>query len=209
MSWFDLLGAAVGGGGLGVISGLIGTAVTKYSEFQTKKADLAILKEQNAHARLLSLQEQEGNLKLAAMTAQSQERVAEINAQARAIEMASLDFRASHESDRATHLAPEAQKNSMFATVLMAVVDFMRGFIRPGATIYSYVLLTGLVLWVTDLYRSKAFVLTNDQAFSIATMILGTVVYLVTTCTVWWFGIRPNAPPQTSMGTRGAPLQMQ
>lgn len=205
----EAIGTVLSGGGLGVITGLIGTALTKYSEMQQKKADLAMVREQNAHARLLALQEQEGNLKLAAMTAKSQERVADINAQARAIEMASLDFRASHESDRATHLAPEAQKNSKFATWLMALVDAFRGFIRPGATVYSYVLLTGLVMWVTELYRSRAFVLTNDQAFSIATMILGTVVYLVTTCTVWWFGIRPNAPPQTSMGARAAPLQMQ
>ena len=209
MSWLDLIGAALGGGGLGVITGLIGTALTKYAEMQQKKADLAILREQNAHARLLALQEQENNLKLAGMNIKSQERIAEINAQSRALEMASLDFRASHESDRATHLDPVAQQKSVFATVLMALVDFMRGIIRPGATIYSYVLLTGLVLWMTELYRNKAFVLTADQAFQMAVMIFGTVVYLVTTCTVWWFGIRPNAPPQTSTGTRGAPLQMQ
>lgn len=209
MSFFDLVGAAMGGGGLGVITGLIGTALTKYSELQQKKADLALVREQNSHARLLALQEQEGNLKLAAMSAQSQERIAEINAETRALERASMDFIASHESDRATYLTPVVQAQSRMARVLMALVDFMRGFIRPGATIYSYVLLTGLVLWVTELYRIKAFVLTGDQAFQIAQMVLGTVVYLVTTCTVWWFGIRPNAPPQTSMGTRGAPLQMQ
>ena len=206
MSLLDLLGAAVGGGGLGVITGLIGTAVTKYSDFQTKKADLAILKEQNSHARLLAVQEQENNLKLAAMTAKSQERVADINAQARAIEMASLDFRASHESDRATYLAPEVQKQSRMARVLMAVVDFMRGIIRPGCTIWAHALLSILVAWAMFMVWHGKVTLTNDQIVQLIVMIFSTVCFLVTTYGTWWFGIRPNAPPQSA---RGAPLQMQ
>lgn len=185
--------AVLTGGGLGSITGLLGTLLTKWDERSKRAADIELAKLQNEQTQALLKLEQEHSLKLASLTAASQERLADMQATARAEEAAGLDFRASHDSDRARYLAPEAQANSRWARVLMAVVDFLRGIVRPSATIYGYVLLTGLLWWVQQLYAEKALQLTPEQTMRLATEVVGTVTYLATTCATWWFGVRQNS----------------
>jgi hypothetical protein len=72
--------------------------------------------------------------RLAKLTADSQERIADIQAQARAQEAAEASYQASLAADRTTYLDPAAQSRSRVATWLMAAVDFVRGMIRPGST---------------------------------------------------------------------------
>ena len=187
--------ASLAGGGLGGITGLIGTIITKWDEAAKRKADIELQRLQNEQTRLLASMEQEHQLKLAGLTAASQERLADIQATARADETASLDYRASHEADRATYLAPEVQGKSRAGRLLMAMVDFARGMIRPGATIYSLALLTGLLWWVTRLYAEKAVSLTPDQTQRIALEVIFTVTYLAATTTTWWFGVRGQSRP--------------
>jgi hypothetical protein len=178
------------GGGLGSITGLIGTALTKWDEGRKRAMDLEMARLQATQTQELLKLEQAHALQLAGLNAASQERLADIQAQARADEAASADYRASLDADRATYSAPAAQAQSRLVRWLMGVVDFLRGIIRPGATIYSMALLTILMLWVLDLYRTRALTLTPDQTQRLVMEIIGTVTYLVTTCVTWWFGVR-------------------
>ena len=82
---------------------------------------------------------------------------------------------------------------SRLARWAMGAVDFLRGIIRPGATIYGYVLLTYLLIWVQQLYAEKALQLSPEQAAKLAAEVIGTVTYLATTCATWWFGVRANS----------------
>jgi len=186
----EALATALAGGGLGGITGLVGTLITKWDESKKRQADIELQRLQNEQTKALLKMEQAHAIQLASLTAASQERLADINAQARADETASLDFRASQDSDRARYLAPEAQGQSRLARWAMGLVDFARGMIRPGATVYSFVLLTMLLLWVMQLYSEKQLTLTPDQAQKLALEIIGTTTYLATTCTTWWFGVR-------------------
>jgi hypothetical protein len=181
------------GGALGSITGLLGTLITKWDESRKRQADIELARVQGQQTRELVKLEQAHALQLAGLNAASQERLADINAMAKAEEQAGLDFRASHDSDRARYLAPEAQANSRLARWAMGAVDFLRGIIRPGATIYGYVLLTYLLVWVQQLYAEKALQLTPEQTLKLATEVIGTVTYLATTCATWWFGVRANS----------------
>jgi hypothetical protein len=187
---FEAFAAALAGGGLGGITGLVGTLITKWDESKKRQADIDLQRLQNEQTKALLRMEQAHAIQLASLTAASQERLADINAQARADETASLDFRASQDSDRARYLAPDAQGQSRLVRWAMGLVDFARGMIRPGATVYSFVLLTMLLLWVMQLYSEKQLTLTSDQAQKLALEIIGTTTYLATTCTTWWFGVR-------------------
>lgn len=187
--------ASLAGGGLGGITGLIGTIITKWDEAAKRKADIELQRLQNEQTRFLAAQEQEHELKLAALTTASAERLADIQAAARADETASQDYRASHDADRATYSAPQAQAQSRAVRWAMGLVDFTRGMIRPGATLYSLALLTGLLVWVTRLYAEKAVALTPDQTQRIALEVIFTATYLASTTTTWWFGVRGQSRP--------------
>lgn len=63
----------------------------------------------------------------------------------------------------------------------MLFVDVVRGLLRPSLTV-GFVVLTGFIY----------FTLTPEDAH-LKTRIIETVLYLATTCTVWWFGGRQVA----------------
>jgi hypothetical protein len=178
------------GGGLGSIIGLIGAALTKIEEVKKREQDYRLAVLQAEQTRELVKIEQAHAIQLATLNAASQERLADIQAQSRADEMASADFRVAHESDRATYSLPGVQEKSRLVRWMMGLVDFLRGVIRPAATVYSFVLLTMLIWWVQRLYDQKLVTMTPDQANKLAQDVIGTTTFLVSSVTAFWFGSR-------------------
>jgi hypothetical protein len=187
----ELLGTVVTGVLSGGATGLIGIALQQWGDSRKRTDDLARLRLEHEQTRELAKLEADKQLELAKLGADSAERLAQLQAEARIEESADLNYRASFEHDRATYLDKGAQAQSRAARWMMAVVDFVRGIIRPGATIYSMGLLTVLMLWVRDLYARTGVTLTPDQTMRLVMEIVGTCTYLATTTTVWWFGVRP------------------
>jgi hypothetical protein len=187
-----LLGTIITGVMSGGATGLFGVLLQRYFDMKKQQNDLELVKVNNANALQVRQLELEAQAKMADRAADAQERVAALDTQARESEAAARDYQASMQADRATYLAPEAQQSSRTARILMAIVDFMRGIIRPGVTIYVLGLETMLVLWVRDMYQRAAFTLTPAQTHDLALQIIGVVVYLATAIPVWWFGIRPS-----------------
>jgi hypothetical protein len=72
----------------------------------------------------------------------------------------------------------------------MAIIDLMRGLIRPSATIYGLVLLTLLMYWMMDLHAQKTLVLTTDDAKAIANKIIDAALFIPSLTVTWWFGSR-------------------
>jgi hypothetical protein len=188
----EVISALAGGGVLGGLTGLVGSIVTKWDESRKRDADYRIELLRAEQTRELVKLDQAHALALAGLNAASQERLADINAQARADESASADYRAAIDADKATYSTPGAQESSRLVRWMMGVVDFLRGIIRPGITIYSMVLLTILMLWVQSMYQSKALSLTTEQTQKLALDIIGTVTYLASTTVTFWFGVRPS-----------------
>lgn len=191
----EAITSMISGGGLGVIGGLVGTVITTWADVSKRKADLDILRENNKQTQLLAAQDQAHQLALAQQSAASQERLADIQAAARGVENESLDFRASHDSDSAKYSDRSAQEKSRVVRWLMATVDFCRGMIRPGATVYALVLYTIMLMWVRDMVQRSQVVLTPSLAEKIVLEVVFTGSAIITCTVTWWFGVRGQSRP--------------
>ncbi len=187
----DLASAVITGVMSGGATGLIGVALQQWGEGRKRAHDLEILRINSANALAQRQLDIDSQIKLAGMAQSSAERLAEIQAEQRAGEAASADYQASMSADRATYSLPAAQQQSRAVRWMMGLVDFLRGIIRPGVTLYSMALQTMLLAWVHEMWISRALAVTPDLQTRLVMEIVGTTTYLVTTTTVWWFGVRP------------------
>lgn len=175
----------------GGATGLLGVALQQWGDIKKRQHDLETLKESNKLTLQLAAQEAANRLEVTKVDAASAERLAELDALAKATAAASEDYRASLNADKATYLDKDAQGKSRVATWLMAFVDFLRGIIRPGITAYAMGLQTFLLFWVHDMFMRSQANMSSDLQTKLVVEVVGTTTYLVTTCTVWWFGVRP------------------
>jgi hypothetical protein len=63
-----------------------------------------------------------------------------------------------------------------------------RGIVRPALTVYLCVLTTYVWLQVHQVLDKQP--LSGSEALQIWQLIVGTILYLTTTCVLWWFGTR-------------------
>ena len=82
-------------------------------------------------------------------------------------------------------------------SVLMFGLDFFRGVMRPGLTLYMAILVTWIYWELEALAVTYGVKLDVAKVMTAMTMIINTIVYLFVTCFVWWFGDRNRqAPPK-------------
>lgn len=192
----DILGSvltSVLGGGA---TGLLGVLLQRWFDHRKAQADMALVKLQLEAAERTRRLELEHQASMADRVEATKALEAQLALQAREIEADAAAYAASVGADRATYLAPEAQAGSRAARWMMALVDLVRGLVRPGITAYSLVLLTMVFWWVQDLARRAGAPMTAEQLHQLTMQCVGTVFYLATTCVVWWFGVRPGQPPK-------------
>jgi hypothetical protein len=187
----ELIGTVVtsilGGGA----TGLFGVLIQRWADYKNRQQDLELQKLKFDH---------EGNMKDkdAAIMAQewaARTKVADIEATARVGEAtvkavgeeAVADanaFAASFKMEPARW--SEGVKPTRAQGWLLLLLDAFRAVIRPGLTLY----LCYLVTQVYNESRKYGNTMTPEQAFDILKLLIGTIVYLWTTCTLWWFGTR-------------------
>jgi hypothetical protein len=182
----------------GGATGLLGIFVQRYFDYQHRNQDLELVKVNNEHARLLSAMETERANRAAEATenvakteADAQENVATTDAQAREDEAAAKSLIASYSADKAAYLDAAAQQQSRAARVLMALVDFTRGIIRPALTAYLVGVATVMFFWARKLADQYGAGFTPAQVHDLILQIVSTLLYLVVVAVVWWFGTRP------------------
>jgi hypothetical protein len=79
----------------------------------------------------------------------------------------------------------------------LVALDVVRGLVRPGLTVYLCVLTTMIYLQARELIGKED--LNPDQALALEGQIVNTILYLTTTCVLWWFGTRnKQKPPKTA-----------
>ena len=176
----SVLGAVFSGGA----TGLLGIGIQRWFDFKNRQQDIEITKLQLANA-----------IELAKMETERATRVAEMDMEARFVEADAAVMQASFRHDSASYLNPEAQRRKgfigAFVTLLMALVDFLRGILRPGMTAYLCGLVTVMFFWVQSTSERYGMNLTPEQAFQMMMQIIATILYAFTVSTTWWFGTRP------------------
>jgi len=179
-----LLGMLISGVVSGGATGLIGVLIQRYFDLQNKKQDIEALKLNLANSVELSKMESDR----ARVRADADIQVAETEADAKVLV-------ASYEHDEAKYIDKEALRKpgkiSSFIMLMMGFVDFLRGALRPGMTIYLCFLVSAMFAWVKSLAEEYGIVMTPEQVLTLITQIITTILYVFTTVTLWWFGTRP------------------
>lgn len=180
----DLLGTFFSSIISGGMTGILGVVVQRIADYKNKQLDIEMNREKMAHEVALRQvdhqivsQEWVGRTTVAQIEADGREAVADSQA-----------FAASfNEPQRYSDAVKPSRKQAW----LLVVLDFIRGLVRPGLTIYLCILTTLVYYHARTLITDKPI----DPAYAteLVKMIVGTILYLTTTCLLWWFGVRNKA----------------
>ncbi len=170
------LGSVLSGG----VTGILGVAVQRVADYKNKQLDLQAAREKaqseialkQADAAIMA-QEWAARTKIAETEAAGQEAVADSQA-----------FAASFNEPK--QYAAGALNPAQ--TWLMVVLDFVRGIVRPGLTIYLCVLTTLVYFQAREIQVRTG--ISSEEAYAVVKQVTSTILYLATTCLLWWFGVR-------------------
>jgi len=171
-----LLGTLISGG----VTGLLGTALTSIlGYFKQKEENKMKIALEESRRKTMTLQANI-DLKLAEAKIRGQIDIEETKQDGEV-------RTASYANDHAAYATGSKAKNSF----LFVLVDFLRGIIRPGLTIYLIVLTTLTYLKADDLVRLAGVdTLKTADAVAMVKEINATILYLTVVCVSWYFGNR-------------------
>ena len=178
--------ASIFGGGL---TGLLGAGIQKYFELQTKKLDI----EQDAARFAHEADMKKADAEIMASELASKERINTVSTAGASDVADTAAFAVALQSE------PKRYADGIAANAteawLMFLLDFIRGIVRPGLTIYLCAITTMVYL---DAERVMVGVIVPvDAAVSLHAHIINTVLYLTNTVVCFWFGTRTKqAAPQ-------------
>lgn len=191
--WMGLLGDAIGIG-VNVVSGgatgLLGVIVQRGADIWNKKQEIERQRLQWEHDRDMrridgELLDKEWNHKAA---------IAMTEADAARDVQAGKAFEESQRREAQRYsegmAAPKGGKVAKFFAavgwLLMVILDFARGAVIPGLTIYLCALTTLVYMQARELLGGDN--LDAVMALAISKQIVDTILYLTTTCVLWHFG---------------------
>jgi len=172
----DFLGA-IGSVATGGVTGLIGAGISQFMEHKKQKTEY---QHQLENRRL--------DMEMMVKKADLAKEEKQIDADIVADQEAGKDFRESFSNDRASYSDPT--RAGVIVSFLLGVVDTVRGLIRPSSTIFFCVITYRLSIQLLDTLGGVQN-LPPDQLLDMLNRVIQTILYLTTTCILWWFGTRP------------------
>lgn len=182
----EILGTIFGSIFSGGATGIIGVVAQRFADYQNKKLDMAIekqrgeqeLEKRKVDAEIMT-QEWAGRTKVAEVEAAGHEAVADAQAFAASFAMEPQRF-------------SEASKVTEGQQWVLVALDALRGSVRPLLTLYLCALTTMVYLQARALLAKED--LDAAAALDLEKLIVGQILYLTTTCVLWWFGTRNRQP---------------
>ncbi len=167
----------------GGITGIVGSVVQRVFEYKTKKLEIEAAREKFAHE--VALRKVDAEIMKEEWTART--KVADIEASAK-IEVAdAAAFTESLKSDNDNYL-DYLDKLTPKQDWLFVILEFVRGSIRPFLTVYLCGVTTLIYLKAAKIMNAD--VILPGMAYDLLMNIINTVLYVTTTCVLWWFGTR-------------------
>ncbi len=194
---------------LGGVTGLVGNVITSVMNYKT-------LKMKNAHeAKMVTLEteamKQEAQMQIAVTRTEVEGAVelADSNAYMESIKVGNKAMFSDKWIDKI--FSVEGKMGRFFAVpagVTLALgfgfVDWLRGFIRPGITIYFTGLATLITFYAWDIIQKHGVdAMTADEAIGIYNQSTSIILYLTTTIVCWWFGDRSSKKFLTNLDNKG------
>jgi len=162
----------------GGVTGLLGVVVQRGFDIANKAQDIKLASINNDHA--IKMKETDGKLMAQEWAARTQ--VVSIESDAKKDVAESEAFKESMWKEPDRYSKPSDSK-------ALVALDFIRGIIRPGLTIYLCAIVTLMYLEMRAMIAMKDVMLSVD-VFSVYELIVNTVLYLFTTVVLWYFGTR-------------------
>lgn len=178
----EILGTVVSGILTGGASGLIGVVLQRFADYKNKQLDIETMKLK--HQNDVELRRVDAEImreEWAAKTA-----VAKVEGDAAKDVEESKAFAASFAME--PQRFSEGAKLTPGQSWLMVVLDFFRGSVRPALTLYLCILVT--MIYISARQKLSSEDLDSAQALDLFKLMLGTICYVWTTITLWWFGTR-------------------
>jgi len=173
-----LLGSIFSGG----LTGLLGVAFQRFFDFLKVKQEIEMKKMEFDHE--VNMRRIDGEMLAQEWAARTQ--VATIEATAKENVAAEASFSASFNSEPKQYSAKV--KIGPVTGFFLVLLDFLRGIVRPGLTIYLCVITTMIYVEARTIMAGVAFA--TADAIRVHDLIVSTILYLTTTCVLWWFGTR-------------------
>jgi len=178
----EILGTIFGSIFSGGATGIIGAIAQRYADYKNKQLDMQL--ESQRHENAVAMRRVDAEIMAQEWAART--KVAEVEAAGRE---AVADAQAFGESYK---LEPQKFSDGVKPSAgqgwVLVILDTFRGAIRPLLTLYLCVLTT--FVW----YQAKTVLGVEDldtkAALDVWKMVVGTILYLFTTCTLWYFGTR-------------------
>lgn len=178
---FDLISgimSIVSGGA----TGLLGVIAQRAFDAWNKKQELDRLKAQWDHDAVMKdkdaaimAAEWAARTKVATTEADAAKDVAQSNAFSESLKAQSIRY-------------SEGKQTGPFLTGCLVLLDVVIGLIRPLLTIYLCALTTYVYFEVRLLLGKES--ISSIEALDIWKLVICTILYLTTTCILWWFGTR-------------------
>jgi len=175
MSILDSVLSVLSGG----FTGILGTAIQSVYQYKTRKLDIELEKSKAAN----ELEQRKLDIEQTKQEWASRTQIAEITAHG---EVDKADAETLSESYQ---LEPEQYAEKTLLTHaqnwLFVVVDTLKALIRPSLTIYLCII-TSLIY-----FQTRGLINTNQgDSFALLEKLVNTILYVTTTCILWWFGSR-------------------
>lgn len=179
---FELLGGAISSIFAGGATGLFGVVLQRLFDWLHVKEQAKLSAQDNAFKlamrdkdAAISAQEWAGRLQVATKEGEAAENVSANQAFAQSL------LKEPERYTNAATLTPMQQ----WAMVLL---DFFRGIVRPALTVYLCALTTYIWWQVRQLLAKED--LDPTEVLAVWKLVVSTILYLTTTCILWWFGTR-------------------
>ena len=171
----EIFGAIFGGGATGLFGSLINSLGDYFKQKQKYRHEERMAEIETRHLEMeinrdviVSKQEAAAKMEVAAADTQA----------------------ASYRADSRNYLPAEAVKSSTAIAWMMAIVDFLRGAVRPVLTLYLSIVAYLLYLHTSKVLEASGTGMTPDQAYELTKIIILGLLYLTFTAVGWWFGSR-------------------
>lgn len=173
----------------GGLTGLLGVAFQRFFDFLKVKQEIQMKKMDQDHE--LSLRRQDAEIMREEWAART--KVAAVEAAGREAAADAEAFGKSFAMEPARY--SEGVTLSPAGGMMLVVVDLLRGIVRPGITLYLCVITTIVYLDARAILAAYKLTLPVNEAVDLVKLIVSTILYLTTTCVLWWFGTRNKQKP--------------
>lgn len=177
---------------LGVLTGFAGNIVTSFTNLKAQKL-------KNAHEVAMLAAQTEATIKEAEANIRITETqiAGEIEKAETAAYLESMKQSTGESANKLVEKLLTGNKFSvwvgMLLTFLLGIVDFLKGLVRPGLTIYLVALTTVISSQAWEIMGAHQEALTALEAKAIYMEVINIVIYLTVSVVTWWFGDRRTA----------------